>query len=136
MYGAGGLAGGASGFAGAGLGSYGAGIGGACCPPSGFGGLSGLGAFGGGFGSGFGSGFGGMGGGICCPPSGFGGLGGFGGGLGAIQGVPIGFGVTTTVGGYGDYTDDLYAGPAGYVPAGPGGFFNRGLNRGPYGRPF
>jgi hypothetical protein len=71
---------------------------------------------------------------------GLGGLGG-GGGLGGICGVPIGFGVTTTVGGF---EDDVY--PGGYgsalgygaVPprgvAGVSGAFNRALHRGPYRR--
>jgi hypothetical protein len=90
-------------------------------------------------GGGMGGGFGG----------GFGGLGGMG-GMGPICGVPIGFGVTTTVGGFNPYTDDLYGeGPGygstmGYGPAGvpaPGiggitGGFNRALNRGPYRRRF
>ena len=76
--------------------------------------------------------------------------GGLGGGFGGICGVPIGFGVTTTVGGVDPYTDDLYGGGLGYgstlgygaagVPppgvGGVGGAFNRALNRGPYRRPF
>ncbi len=77
-----------------------------------------------------------------------GGLGGLGGGLGGICGVPIGFGVTTTVGGLNPYTDDLYGGGLGYGSAlgygptgipppgvsGVGGAFNRALGRGPYRR--
>ena len=87
---------------------------------------------------GLGGGFGGL--------SGLGGLGGLGGGLGAISGVPIGFGVTTTVGGLNPYTDDLYGGNLGYGPSlgyapargagGIGGVINRALNRGPYRRPY
>lgn len=106
-------------------------------PCASFGG--GLGGYGGGFGS-----FGG--GGLGAYGSGMGGGGGFGG----ICGVPIGFGVTTTVGGIDPYTDDLYGGGLGYgstlgygaagVPrpgvGGVGGAFNRALNRGPYRRPF
>jgi hypothetical protein len=80
-----------------------------------------------------------------------GGLGGFGGGLGGpICGVPIGFGMTTTVGGLNPYTDDIYAtgpgygaslgyGATGISPLGAGGLpggFSRGLNRGPYSRPY
>lgn len=85
-----------------------------------------------------------------------GGLSGFGGGLGGgfggapICGVPIGFGMTTTVGGLNPYTDDIYAGGVGYgaslgygptgVPppgvAGVSGAFNRALHRGPYRRPY
>lgn len=104
-----------------------------------------------------GGGLGGFGGGL----GGFGGgLGGFGGGLGPICGVPIGFGVTTTVGGFDPYTDDLYGGglglggygstlgygsaapylgPTGIPPrgvAGIGGAFNRAVGRGPYRRRF
>ncbi len=78
---------------------------------------------------------------------GFGGLG----GIGPICGVPIGFGVTTTVGGFDPYLEDVYeTGPGygtGYGTAlgygygqpgigGVGGGFNRGLGRGPYRRRF
>ena len=75
-----------------------------------------------GFGGGFGGGLGGLGG-------GFGG--GFGGGLGAgpICGVPIGFGVTTTVGGLNNYTDDIFAAGPGIGPGiGPG--FGPGIGPG------
>lgn len=77
-----------------------------------------------------------------------GGMGGGGGGFGGICGVPIGFGVTTTVGGVDPYTDDLYGrgapgfgstlgyGPARVPPAGAGGIFNRAFNRGSNRRPF
>lgn len=65
------------------------------------GGLAGYGApIGGGASGMFGAGLGAYGG-------GFGGLGSFGGGMGPISGVPIGFGVTTTVGGFDQYTDDF-----------------------------
>lgn len=60
--------------------------------------------------------------------------------MGPICGVPIGFGVTTTVGGLNPYTDDLYGGNLGYAPArgagGIGGVINRALNRGPYRQPY
>ncbi len=75
-----------------------------------------------------------------------GGLGGF--GAGPICGVPIGFGITTTVGGLNPYEDDLYLGggglgygstlgygPTGIPPrgvSGVGGAFNRAFGRGPY----
>jgi len=81
---------------------------------------------------------------------GLGGLGGFGGlgGIGPICGVPIGFGVTTTVGGFEPYGEELYGGGLGYGTAlgygatgipprgvsGAGGAFNRALGRGPYAR--
>ena len=145
MGGFGGLGSGASGLFGGGLGAYGyvlsmiarirykliclsAGIGGM----SGFGGMPGIGGmsgFGGMPGIGGMSGFGGM--------PGIGGMGNYGGfgGMGPICGVPIGFGVTTTVGGLGAYTDDLYGGPDNYGPASGGGFagiFNRGSRGLPY----
>jgi hypothetical protein len=76
---------------------------------------------------------------------GFGGLGGLGGLGGVICGVPIGFGVTTTIGGSGPYGEELlmeepfgygpYLGPTGVPPrgvAGTGGAINRALHRGPY----
>ena len=108
------------------MGGYGGGLGllggGSGLLGGGLGGYGGLGGFGGGLG------------------------GGFGGGLGGICGVPIGFGVTTTVGGL-DYTDDIlpgglgYGSTLGYGAARPvgglgGGAFNRGFGRRPYGRPF
>ncbi len=102
----------------------------------GFGGLGGCGGLGG-FG-GLGS-FGGLG--------GLGGLGGFGGiGGGPICGIPIGFGVTTTVGGFDPYENEFIGGGGGYGPylgatgipprgvAGVGGAANRLLHRGPYAR--
>jgi hypothetical protein len=61
---------------------------------------------------------------------GLGGLGGIRGPGGIIRGVPIGFGVTTTVGGFG---------PTGIPPPGVGGVrgaFNREFRRGPYRRGF
>jgi len=81
------------------------------------GGASGLGAYGGSLG-GFGGGsFPGLGGGF--GGGSFPGLGGGFGGLGAgpICGVPIGFGLTTTVGGFNPYTDDIYATGGGYGTA-------------------
>lgn len=119
---------------------------------------SGLGGYGGGF-PGLGGGASGLlGGGLGAYGGSLGGLGGFGGGLGGlggglggpICGVPIGFGMTTTVGGLNPYTDDIYAtgpgygaslgyGATGVAPVGVGGLpggFSRGLNRGPYSRPY
>ncbi len=73
---------------------------------------------------------------------GFGGLG----GIGPICGVPIGFGLTTTVGGFDPYQEDVYGTGFGGTAlgygfgqpgiGGVGGGFNRGLGRGPYGRGF
>lgn len=101
----------------------------------GLGGLSGLGGLGGIGGLG---GFGGLG--------SLGGLGGSGGGAGPICGIPIGFGVTTTVSGLNPYPDDFYGGIAPYQPEfefGPPGFggptmggFPNAVNRGYYGRRF
>ena len=130
---------------GGGLGGLGGGFGGGN-PCAGIGG--GIGGFGGGLG-GLGGGFGG---GNPCAGIG-GGIGGFGGGFGGgigggpIMGIPIGFGVTTTLGGA--FTSDIfpgagvgygpYLGPTGVPPpgvAGVGGAINRALHTGPYSRPY
>ncbi len=79
---------------------------------------------------------------------GLGGFGGIGGPGGIIGGVPIGFGVTTTAGGFDPFIDDIYGGSLGYGPGfGAGGIpppgvggvrgaFNREFHRGPYRRGF
>jgi len=79
---------------------------------------------------------------------GLGGLGGIGAPGGIIGGVPIGFGVTTTVGGFDPYINDIYRGSLAYGPGfgatgipppGVGGIqavFNSEFHRGPYLRGF